>query len=248
MHGHDRRWSQWTEPPVDRDHDVRARRPIQHQPRPPIARNGRVTYDLMKGFTMHAFLENWVRYNPVRKQLLRQVWKDRPDLHKWATETLAGRAVMLESFLVRSGNRYGKAGVRGEIGGGVSRATYERHLRLASEIMMRTRPRISWIDYREVLKECSADDVVYLDPPYKDYGRKTGAYAETLDHEEMVDILLAARFRWVLSEYENEIYDPLTRKFGEPVRIEVRKTMSAAKHHDGKRPKAVECLWTNFLR
>jgi hypothetical protein len=55
--------------------------------------------------------------------------------------------------LVRDGNRFGKAGVRGEIGGGVSRATYERYLKVASEIMMRTQPRITWVDYREVLKK-----------------------------------------------------------------------------------------------
>jgi site-specific DNA-adenine methylase len=53
----------------------------------------------------------------------------------------------------------------GEVGGGVSLATYERHLRLASEIMMRTHPRITWLDYHEVLKGCDSGDVVYLDPP-----------------------------------------------------------------------------------
>jgi site-specific DNA-adenine methylase len=200
----------------------------------------------MANFTMEALLEGWVRYNPVRKQLLHQAWEQRPDLRKRASETYASRAALLESFLVRSGNRYGKAGVRGEIGGGVSRATYERHLRVASEIMMRTQPRITWLDYLEVLKECGPGDVVYADPPYINYGRKTGAYSETLDHVEMVEILLDAPFRWMLSEYEHEIYQPLSRKFGEPVRIEVRKTMSASKDHGGQRPKAVECIWKNF--
>jgi site-specific DNA-adenine methylase len=88
--------------------------------------------------------------------------------------------------------------------------------------------------------------VVYLDPPYTKHARKTGAYSETLDHREMVEILLDASFRWALSEYENEIYAPLTRKFGEPVRIVVNKTMNDANHHGGKRPKAVECIWRNF--
>ena len=102
------------------------------------------------------------------------------------------------------------------------------------------------VRYREVLKECSLNDVVYLDPPYTKHARKTGAYSETLDHREMVEILLDASFRWALSEYENEIYAPLTRKFGERVRIVVNKTMNDANHHGGKRPKAVECIWRNF--
>jgi hypothetical protein len=146
----------------------------------------------------------------------------------------------------RTAVKYGKAGVRGEIGGGVSRATYERYLKVASEIMMRIRPHITWMDYRAVLKECGPADVVYLDPPYLNYGRKTGAYSETLDHREMVDILLNAPFRWVLSEYENEIYRPLTEKFGEPVRITVCKSMNDSNHHGGKRPHAIECIWKNY--
>jgi site-specific DNA-adenine methylase len=209
-------------------------------------RNGRATHDAMAKFTTEAFLDNRAHHNPAHKKLLKQVWNLRPDLHKWATETPASRAVLLESFLVRSGNRYGKAGVRGEIGGGVSRATYERNLRIATEIMMRTEPRITCVDYREVLKECGLGDVLFLDPPYKNYGRKTGAYSESLNHEEMVQILMDAPFRWVLSEYEHEIYNPLTQKFGEPVRIVVRKTMSDSNHHGGRRPKAVECIWRNF--
>jgi hypothetical protein len=62
----------------------------------------------------------------------------------------------------------------------------------------------------------------------------------------MVEILLDASFRRALSEYENEIYAPLTRKFGEPVRIVVNKTMNDSNHHGGNRPKAVECIWRNF--
>ena len=208
--------------------------------------NGRLTHDSMKTFTMERLIELYVRYNPRRKEAFKQVWKQRPDLGAWAANTLASPAVRLESFLVRDGNRYEKAGVRGELGGGVSRATYERYLRLASEIMMRTQPHITWVDYRDVLKECGPDDVVFLDPPYIGYGRKTGAYSESLDHREMVNILLTAPFRWVLSEYEHPIYDPLTEKFGQPVRIEVAKTMNNSNHHGGKRPRAVECIWRNF--
>ena len=51
-------------------------------------------------------------------------------------------------------------------------------------------------------------------------------------------------FKWVLSEYEHEIYQPLTEKFGEPIRIQVHKHMVRTK--DKKPPPAVECLWKNF--
>jgi site-specific DNA-adenine methylase len=208
-------------------------------------RNGRAAHDRMRNFTLEALLEKHARYHPIRKQLLRRLWQQRPDLYEWANKRPASPAPILEPFLVRDGNRYGKAGFRGEIGGGVSRATFERYLKLAGEIMMRTEPRITWVDYREVLKECGPDDVIFLDPPYVNYARKTGAYSETLNHKEMVEILLNAPFRWVLSEYENEIYQPLTEKFGEPVRVTVSKTMNNSNHYGGKRPKAVECIWRN---
>ena len=209
-------------------------------------RNGRSAHDRMRHSTFASLLETQVRYNLFRKRALNSVWEQRPDLYEWARKTPAPPAPILESFLVRDGSRYGKAGVRGEIGGGVSRVTYERYLKIASEIMMRTQPHITCVDYREVLKECGTDDVVFLDPPYADYGRKTGAYSETLDYREMVEILLDAPFRWVLSEYKNELYKPLTEKFGEPVEITVHKTMNDSNHYGGKRPKAVECIWRNF--
>ena len=209
-------------------------------------RNGSDAHDCMRNFTFEALLENHVRYNPVRKHALKLLWTQRPDLREWSSATLVPPALRLEPFLVRDGNRYGKAGVRGEIGGGVSRATYQLYLKVASEIMMRTRPHITWVDYRQVLQECNPDDVVYLDPPYFKYARKTGAYSETLNYGEMVEILLSARFRWVLSEYEDEIYAPLTNRFGEPERIPVRKTMNDSNHHGGKRPWGVECVWRNF--
>jgi site-specific DNA-adenine methylase len=209
-------------------------------------RNGRAAHDRMRSFNFEVALQNYVCDNPVRKQLLNRLWKQHPDLRERAINTPAAPAPILEPFLVRDGNRYGKAGVRGEIGGGVSRTTYEHYLKIASDIMMRTRPHITWVDYREVLKECGSNDVVYLDPPYVKYGRKTGAYSETLNHREMVEILLNAPYRWALSEYENEIYEPLTKKFGQPVRVIVRKTMNNSNHHGGKRPQAVECIWRNF--
>ena len=49
----------------------------------------------------------------------------------------------------------------------------------------------------------------------------------------------------MLSEYEHEIYRPLTERFGEPIRMPVRKHMMSTK--DRERPPTLECLWKNFL-
>lgn len=135
-------------------------------------RNGRAAHDRMRHYMFKIVFDTHARYNPIRKQTLKKVWAQRPDLRQWANTTLAAPATILEPFLVRDGNRFGKAGVRGEAGGGVSRATYEGYLKVASAIMTRTRPHITWMDYREVLEQCDSNDIVYLDPPYRNYGRK----------------------------------------------------------------------------
>lgn len=152
--------------------------------------------------------------------------------------------LMLEGYVSYSGGTFDSK-ARGANKKNVSREGFRKAIRLAAEIMRRTEPRITDMDWKHVLIECGPDDVVYLDPPYKD--AKVSAYSDkTLDHSELVVALMKtwSGFKWVLSEYEHEIYRPLTEKFGEPIRIGVRKHMVRGKNNS--RPPAVECLWKNF--
>lgn len=83
--------------------------------------------------------------------------------------------------------------------------------------------------YREVLQQCGPGDIVYIDGPYKNSDVK--AYKQTdIDHAEMVDILLRANFRWVLSEYEDRGGHGLYRILGEPIRIRLQKSMDNTNH------------------
>jgi len=165
----------------------------------------------------------------------------RPDGTKaWAVEQYPPLFV-IECFLSYSGGTY-KSRMKGTSEGSVSKEGFIKNVRLAYEVMQRTKPRVTYYKYEHVLLECEPSDVVYLDPPYKD--ASVTAYSDkTLDHGEMMQMLLNAKFKWVLSEYENEIYKPLTEKFGEPIRITVPKAMGISR---GQQPTAVECLWKNF--
>ena len=79
-----------------------------------------------------------------------------------------------------------------------------------------------------------------FDPPYR---HKKISGHPTIDHRELVSLLLKARYPWVLSEEEDPIYHPL----GEPVaRFTVTRTLKFAPGTTIKREKAVECLWSNF--
>jgi len=157
----------------------------------------------------------------------------------WAVEQYPPLFV-IECFLSRDGGTFDSDMRSPTDTKGVSAKGFMKNIRLAYEIMNRTQPRITYYDYKDVLVECGPDDVVYLDPPYKD--RNVSAYPnDTLNHGEMIEILLRARFKWVLSEYEHPIYKPLTERFGEPERIDVTKDMG--KVRDGEREHEVECLW-----
>lgn len=84
-----------------------------------------------------------------------------------------------------------------------------------------------------------------FDPPYHGCATRTYMPLSDEDYAELIRLLLAAPFKWVMSEYLNQIYQPLTDKFGPPIQIPVIKhgTRPAT---NGKRPDAIECLWSNY--
>lgn len=150
---------------------------------------------------------------------------------------------VIECFLSRDGGTYKKGMKKPGDRKSVSKEGFMESVRLACKVMNRTKPRVTYYDWKDVLLELGPDDVVYFDPPYKD---ADVSYPDTLDHSELVAAVLKtwSGFKWVLSEYDHEIYRPLTEKFGEPLRIRVPKDMGYIR--GGKREDAVECLWKNF--
>lgn len=152
-------------------------------------------------------------------------------------------APLLAPYLTFSGGGYRRRNGFRVPGGGVSRQGFEARVRLAAKLIRDRDVRFTRWDYGKVLAECGPGDVVYLDPPY--LGSDVRPYGDaTVDNREIVDILLDAEFRWVLSEYEHEIYAPLTKKFGKPQRIRLQNL--ASNQHRGNHRHAVECLWTNM--
>ncbi|MGB9010344.1 MAG: DNA adenine methylase [Candidatus Acidiferrales bacterium] len=146
---------------------------------------------------------------------------------------------LLEQYLCYSGGTYynGSRGKNAHLA--FSGRGFENRVRLASSIMQRTQLRITRTDYRDVLSQCGEGDVVYLDPPY--IGCDVDAYSDkSLDHREMVEILLKAKFKWVLSEYEQPLY---IKAFGQPLRINVHKLLGPK---GASNLRAIECLWRNF--
>lgn len=115
----------------------------------------------------------------------------------------------------------------------------------AHQMLMSKDVRITKLDYRNVLAELGPTDFAYLDPPYKDSDVRAYESAD-LNHAELIDILLNAKFKWAMSEYCNPIY---LEAFGEPGWSQERK-LTYGRPNSGVRPsgdalpKRTECLWT----
>ena len=143
-------------------------------------------------------------------------------------------ARMLEPFLTYSGAGFGAGGFRSNKKGGATKGGFKQSIQMAQHILHTTGATITSVDWKEALAGLGADDFVYLDPPYLDCN-VTAYLPSDLDHEGLVQHLLDAPYRWILSEYDQPLY---RNAFGAPCQ-----QLKATTRHGAPR---VECLWKNF--
>jgi site-specific DNA-adenine methylase len=146
------------------------------------------------------------------------------------------RAILLEPYLTFSGGGY----IRGGFGGlrNPKSASYAATLQRCAVILKETGAEITALDWKKLdLDALSPDDFVFMDPPY--LGADVRAYANDFDHAGMVEVLLNARFRWMLTEYTQPLY---LKAFGQP---RLRREVQLACDGIG-RQRRVECVWTNY--
>lgn len=153
-------------------------------------------------------------------------------------------AVLLEPLLTFGGGGYSCSGFRGDHRGGVSSVRYQKTLRECHRIMSRAKPRLSALDWREMkLNDLGPEDTVLLDPPYPTTDVRS--YSEvSVDHDQLVDTLLHAKFRWLLCGYVH----PALHRLGNPfwskeVRFLYFTDREVRKFGEERR---IECLWRNF--
>lgn len=151
-------------------------------------------------------------------------------------------AILLEPYLSYSGFGYKHNGARVGVSG-VTSEGYARNLKNAKAILHHTNPSITELDWKDVLHQLGQDDVVFLDPPYIDAYKEMYEH-EMKDHEELAITLKNANFRWLLTEYQNDIY---TRHLGNPFRkITVPIVMDNSAALLVGRHYKTECIWKNY--
>ena len=162
-------------------------------------------------------------------------YQTKNDYRKYRNED-SHTARILEPFLTYSGAGYHTAGPRGA-GGGPGAPYYRKVCSEAWSILNSTNTLITSLDYLKVLATLNNDDVAFVDPPYDGYD--TNAYSDDdIDHRQLVKALQAAPYRWILSEYRNDLY---VGAFGEPF---WSKDVHRSCNPEGGR--RVECMWKNF--
>jgi site-specific DNA-adenine methylase len=148
-------------------------------------------------------------------------------------------AILLGPYLSYNGGFYNKGERQDK--GSVASATYEARLRMCHSIMMMIQPTVTALDWKLVVSDLGPDDFVYYDPPYANCN--VGSYrANDIHHEELVEHLLRAPYRWLLSEYDHPLYAPLGRPFWRK-EVQLRTTNF---RNDGGKGRRVECLWRNY--
>jgi site-specific DNA-adenine methylase len=150
-------------------------------------------------------------------------------------------AVLLEPYLTFSGGGYFGAGCKGSDGlsnNGVSLAGYEKTLRKCHGILHKTKPKLSSLDWRQMgLENLGPKDTVVLDPPYPN-GNVRSYSDETVGYEALVDLLLRARFKWILCGYPH----PILCRLGKPYWARDVNLLCIR----GQQEPRTECLWRNF--
>ena len=148
-------------------------------------------------------------------------------------------AILLGPYFSFNGGFYDKGERQNK--GSITASSYEARLRMSNAIMTLTQPEVTAVDWKQVVADLGPQDFVYYDPPYRDC--HVGSYhSNDIIHEELVQELLQAPYRWLLSEYQHPIYDRLGRPFW---RKEVQLGTTNYRD-DGGKGRRVECLWRNF--
>lgn len=146
-------------------------------------------------------------------------------------------AILLEPYLTYSGGGYRNGGFGGARS--ASAKGYQTTLRRCSEILRSTRATILARDWHDLpLTRLGADDFAFIDPPY--LGADVRAYSSSqFDYPGLVRALVRAKFRWLLTEYRQPIYE---KCLGAP--FYERHVQLAC---DNLRTRTrVECCWKNY--
>lgn len=84
------------------------------------------------------------------------------------------------------------------------------------------------------------DDFLYLDPPY--VGVEISTYAN-IDHEDLVERLNKTDCRWLLSGYDNDLYEEELRFKN---KFSIKRNVDIRQYNSREKEEVYECIWRSF--
>ena len=104
------------------------------------------------------------------------------------------------------------------------------------------------LDFRKLIANWDRPDTFfYLDPPYVASSRKSGGYMFEMtdkDHNDLIDILLNIKGKWLLSGYDNEIYNKRLSGF---CRQDFNCFANSLRYRNKYNcPERIETVWANY--
>lgn len=184
----------------------------------------------------YEFLKSLVEVNP--DDLPDYVSKD--DFEKWKNEK-SSIAKVIEPRITFLSKGY-EGGYSGDSGThiGYRGKRYRPLVKYAQQLLSCSNVYLfnkHWIEL--LCQEFTKDDFVYFDPPY--FGTKS--VYPNIEHEKLLEELKMAKYRWLLSGYENDLYQKEIGCFWKANRI--RNAEMSSMNKKSMRP-VVETIWSNF--
>ena len=116
---------------------------------------------------------------------------------------------------------------------------------------------VEHLDFREIFKKYdTADTFFYLNPPYIPNAHKSGKYKHDMtcnDHDDLADILNNMKGKFLLSGYDNELYNSqgwqkasFNNIHCSSIGCTDKSDTKGKGSHMLKKYKRTECVWTNF--
>jgi len=162
----------------------------------------------------------------------------RDDYTQWKNNANHPISILLEPRITFAGKGY-KHGFSGSSGThvGYSGKCYRSVCEAARQLLDGTE--IQECDWSNTLATCKEGDFVYLDPPY--YG--TQACYRNINHKHLIETLNYAEFNWLLSGYDNPLYEvdlQYYRRYGYVRNSEIKSS------NTGVRTPILETVWMNY--
>lgn len=186
-----------------------------------------------------SFLKSIIEVNP--KDLPYQVPKE--DFPKWKDDN-SHVSNVIQGAVTHKAKGY-PAGWAGDCGThvGYRGDRFGRRIEDAKTLLDQPNVEITSMSWEKMpYRTYGSQDFIYFDPPYYGADPKSVGYPQ-INHEDLLKELRRAKYRWILSGYDNDLYK---QQIGDFWKASTTRNAEMASSNQKKAVPRVETIWSNF--